>query len=292
MQCSLPWQCRCCLRAAGTPPLLLLKEPHGSSTTQVIDWILVFAGNKNEKRGNGHPRDVPHHLRHASVPRLRRPAVKGHPGLTSRATHRGLHFLGGTMEGHRRTPSLPSHHVGGRLPIWPCGGGTALLRTCLRWPDSRAAPCAIHGCAAPPWRRAGQIRRRWLPRPADRPAPPGAIKRQLRAPPAPRRSSVTSRRPCCSGEWCCKAGRKGWRERRMDGGHRREAPTGSACAGVTGAPPAPAASTGTGTPPSALLRPSGAAAARRGAVPRRRRRALGRAGLCDTISLIHFDLCP
>lgn len=201
--------------------MLLLKEPHGSSTTQVIDWILVFAGNRNEKRGNGHPRDVPHHLRHASVPRLRRPAVKGHPGPTSRAMHRGLHFLGGTMEGHRRTPSLPSHHVGGRLPIWPCGGGTALLRTCLRWPDSRAAPCAIHGRAAPPWRRAGQIRRRWLPRPADRPAPPRAIKRQLRAPPAPRRSSVTSCRPCCSGEWCCKAGRKGWRERRMDGGHRR-----------------------------------------------------------------------
>uniref|UniRef100_A0A8C2U1E6 Actin alpha cardiac muscle 1 n=2 Tax=Coturnix japonica TaxID=93934 RepID=A0A8C2U1E6_COTJA len=103
------------------------------------------------------------------------------------------------MESPRRAPSLPSHHVGGGLPIWPCGGRTALLRTCLRWPGSRAAPCAIHGRAAPPWRRAGQIRRRWLPRPADRPAPPRAIKRQPRAPPASRRSSVTFHRPCCSG---------------------------------------------------------------------------------------------
>lgn len=210
-----------------------------------------------------------------STPRGEEPSGTGRSPIP-RATHGGSRCLGLTMGGLRTAPSLPSHHVGGGLPIWPCGGGTAPLRTCLRWPGSRAAPCAIHGRAAPAWRRAGQIRRRWLPRPAARPAPPQAIKRQLLAPPAPRRSSVTARCLCCSGEWCFKEGRKGWKERRMDGEHRREALLGSACAGVTGALPAPAASTGTGTPPSALLHPSGVAAARRGAVPCRWQSALGR----------------
>lgn len=146
----------------------------GPSVKQQLGQIWVSTEKRNKRKAR--PRHPQHLEGHIVGPTWVGQAEGAQPGGHTRGPGASLPPSVGVPPAARCRPYLAMRRPGPRSPA-----------PALHGPCGRAAPCSIHGRAAPPCRGAGQIRRRRRPRPrpAAAPAPTAAIKRRLSAGTAP-----------------------------------------------------------------------------------------------------------